>query len=521
MRKWSTMKKLIWLRKLTAGPTDFWDWLGNLIKSGNSTDIYSPGDTIDINWINTVTGTTSGSGSVSCTDADKFINKIGECEATTYQFTFDGTHWKYKNAVANLADYGLVFTGTPASGDVMTITTTVKAVNYTFTGYDDVTPADENVPHNWLLEQTYAPDSRVYDTYEALFAVPAGKMVPVGNYHLRNYSYRSGFYVDMYLGVTTAIGDPDSIIQMRSTGYNSGQEITNADGVTKTGVYTIKALEARKYGTTVAGTGVCSIAYAPESGVTYTELTSVDGVYVNEGQFDKCALGSNTWPLSNVSNWLNDDTASGSTYEPTSMLDIASTYNLGAGFLWGLDPRVKKIIQYAQVKWTAGYGNDNVPGHYDKASGTAPASDAPIYYVRSGKPGNRVYTALDPQPSAGDDVSSYYVYSTSYVRNDTYTDEQKVFMLSMKEMSYNLNTSEGNMTDLYGSYTNDTLTNNAVAARAKYNQSGGTVNNYRWSRSAYTGNASADCIVTAAGSHNSNGAFCGYPVAPAFIIGKS
>ena len=504
-----------------------WDVLGDLIQAGTSTDLIEPGDTTDINWIASVLGTTTRGLTVVCTDMDAFINGVGEAEAKDYLFVYDGANWTYDGNLINLTSFGLSVSGTPVTGEVMDIKTTVNSVSYTFTGYDDIMPSDSGVAHNWVLEQTYAPSTKAYDTYEALFSVYAGKTIPVGNYHLRNYCYRSAFYVDMYINVTNAIGDSNNIVQMRSTGYTSNQTITNADNVTKTGVYTIKGLSAKVYGENSNGTGAATIAYASTEGVTYTELTAlnVDAndpvVFVNNGQFDKCVFGDNCWPMSNMVNWLNSEAPAQSTYAPTHLLDSPSGYNMHAGFLWGIDPRVKALIQYADIQWTSGYGNTAGMDTYIKATGTAPSTNAPTYYERGGTPGNRTYTALDPQPSAGADVSSYYVYTTEFTRNTTYTDEERVFLLSMKEMSFNINTAEGNITDLYGIYTDNTLTNNAVADRAKYNKSGGTLNSYRWSRSAFTDYAYSSRLVTSSGSSSGLYACDAYYFAPAFIIGKS
>ena len=76
------------------------------------------------------------------------------------------------------------------------------------------------------------------------------------------------------------------------------------------------------------------------------------------------------------------------------------------------------------------------------------------------------------------------------------------------------------MTDLYGLYTDGALTNDAVVARAKYNKSGGTLNSYRWSRSASSTGALIVLLVTASGTYSGSYALNDPYVAPAFIVGK-
>ena len=277
----------------------------------------------------------------------------------------------------------------------------------------------------------------------------------------------------MYLSVTAAIGSNDYIVQARSNGYTASQTIENADGVTKTGVSVISGLTPNVYGTRTNASGAVSIAYAPTSGVAYTELTDLNVdendpvVFVHEGVFDKCVYGDNCWANSNISEHLNDEAAAKASVAPLWMLYVPSPYNLTAGFLYGIDPRAYALIQACDVKWTSGYGNND------------------------------------------------------FTQGQTYTTSQKVFLLSMKEMSFNVNTDEGVVSELYSDYCNGALTNDAVIDRAKYNKAGGTLNSYRWSRSAITSNAFSARFVTDSGSSSSGYAFYAHYYAPAFIFGKS
>lgn len=449
-----------------------WDVLADMVQAGTSTDLIKAGDTIPINWIATVLGTTTNGLTVSCSDPDKFINGVGEAEAKDYLFVYDGSDWTYNGDSITLADFGLSVSGTPATGEVMNIKTTVNEKSYTFVDYDPSNVVDATVNHSWMLEQTYAPDTKAYCSYQALFAIYKGKRVPAGNYHLRCRMVSKSAWVDCYLHVTAEMGSDEYIVQARSNGYLSSQSFTNEDGVTITGAYTINTLTPNIYGTRTAAAGALTIAYAKTDGVTYTELTDLNVdpndpvVFTSSMVFDKCTLGNNTWEQSQISEWLNDDTGAKSSVAPVWMLYVPNSYNLGAGFLYGIDPRVKKYIQTANVKWVAGY-------------------------------------------------------SSEYTQGQLYTTQQKVFLLSMKEMSFNLQTTEGDVTDLYDEYTGSTLTNAAVAARAKYNKAGGTLNNYRWSRSASSGNASSSRYVTSTGANSSSYALGAHYYAPAFIFGKS
>lgn len=439
-----------------------YDVLGDMIADGSSTSIIDPGDIIPINWINTVHGTTTSGLTVTCTDEDTFINAIEEAEAKTYLFVYNGSSWTYEDTAINLADYGLSVSGTPATGEVMTIVTTVNTEDYVFTSYDKMETVNANVPHNWVLEAAYAPNTKAMDTYESLFCIKEGKTLAAGKYYLPLYSYRSGATFNACLELTSAISGK---VQMARSNSGSADRIA-ADGSTKAGVYAVTSVTPVTFGTATSVGSAIAVTYLSDADVQsggYTLLSTNDVVY---GNLDCTALGCNTWPYSNLHQWLNDDTK-GDTFVPTHDNDLASSYNRSKGFLYGMDPRVKALILPAKVKWTAGYGNVE-----------------------------------------------------DFTRNTTYESEDKVFLLSMKEMSFNINTEEGDISDLYGSYTNNVLTNDAVAERAKYNRAGGTLNSYRWARSTGSSYADLSRLVYSAGSNYYSIATSAHFYAPAFAIGK-
>lgn len=440
-------------------PQMSWERLGNIIASGESPNYIEAGDTVDINWIKTVTGSTSGNHTVTCSDMQKFIDKVDECESKTYMFVFDGTNWIFNEQIAVLSDYGLSVSGTPASGEVMTIVTVADPVNFTFVGYDNFEPTNAGVEHNWCLEQTYAPNTKAYDTYESVFNLAKGKTLPAGNYKIRAPYYTGSPLLDIYITVPSDVTATDDIVQFASQGY---QNVPAIPGST-TNYYIPSAVRPAYFGTTTYLTSSITVLYNQTG--TWTDISTVDGVSITSA-FAQSALGNNCPAYSNLRQWLNDDSISGN-YEPTHEFDRPSSYNLSKGFLYGLDPRVRRLIASAKTKFEAGYDNGE------------------------------------------------------YTHGQTYTISDEVFLLSMKEMSFNIQTGEGSATDLYSEYCGGVLTNNAVAERAKYNKAGGSVNSYRWSRSATSSYATNAWGVTSSGSHDSGGAVGAHYVAPAFIIGKS
>ena len=64
------------------------------------------------------------------TDAEVVVSTFGaqvDEKAGTYLFAYDGTNWKYQGTTVDLTDYGISVTGTPDSGDTITVTYTPAA----------------------------------------------------------------------------------------------------------------------------------------------------------------------------------------------------------------------------------------------------------------------------------------------------------------------------------------------------------------------------------------------------------
>lgn len=67
-------------------------------------------------------------------DAKQFEN-FATTLSGTYVFTYDGTNWKYGEDVAYIDSYGVTYMGTPASGDVITVTYTASSTSITNGNY--------------------------------------------------------------------------------------------------------------------------------------------------------------------------------------------------------------------------------------------------------------------------------------------------------------------------------------------------------------------------------------------------
>ena len=283
-----------------------WAALADKIADGTSTDLVHPGDVIDVNWNATVLGTTTSGLTVTCTDRQAFVTAIGEAEAKSYLFVYDGTNWTYQEKTISLSTYGLSVSGTPTTGEVMTIVTTVKTVSFTFTAYDKFTPSDSNVPHNWCLEQTYAPSTKVYDTYEAVAAVMQNKTVPAGKYYISMYSYRSGKTFNLCFTLAADLGSATDKSQLKSNGHSQGA-IVDATGTSVSSVIYPSSLAPIVFSSGASLGSNISVSFRSTADCEtdgYTLLTTLnvdaDDPVVRIGDFDSAALGHNRFPVSNV-----------------------------------------------------------------------------------------------------------------------------------------------------------------------------------------------------------------------------
>ena len=409
-----------------------WETLAALIESGESTNYISAGDTIDINWIRNVSGTITSGATVKCTNFNTFGDKIGEAEATTYRFVYDGTNWNYNNNTVNLSEYALTVTGTPVTGDVMSIDTVVEPINFTFVGYDNFTPHDSTVSHNWCLESTYvlhtedgAVLNSAWDSAESILCVLKGKTIPAGNYSYickagSRTNYKIIYDILVYFTISSDLHSDDHNILLKAEACSISAEpkdVSSGDSVS-TYITTQITPMLDDYITNVNST--VDVYYTPKSGVTYTDLSTLntdDNTVFIYNEFSIHGCGKNVWELSNVQQWLNSDKPNGE-FTPAHINDWpSSVFTQGhSGFLYGMDKRVKTIIVDSNNQY-----RNNV---------TTQTSTSGTYY--------------------------------------TYTD--KIFKLTMRNMSYNIYDG-GTATDLYSKYCDGVYTNESVPARLKYTNS--------------------------------------------------
>lgn len=449
------------------------------IENGISPDYVSPGDETEINWVNTITGTTTFGGTVTCTDEQAFVNGVGECEESEYKILFFEGKWYYDGEEISLNKFGLTVTGTPKNGDFIVVNVTVNKVNFTFVSYDTAVLGEkETGSHNWYLEETYCRLGLLnFDQPESVLCITPGNTLHEGKYFIRNVAEATGeswcnykrlyycFVVPHDITATETTGD----IQLRRTSIGSRE--TTGD---ERGVYQIYC---KPYGcktdTLIEDITIEFVGQVAVPTEEYADLRTVAGFTVNQNMdstgiiynnIGHACYGNNDFLRSNICQYLNSDEKSIIPVRQHKN-DVVDSIAGKKGYLYGLDPRVKKILAKNKIKLQHG------------------ASD-------------------------------------EYPRYADFTFEKTVSLLTMKEMSFKIQTTEGAVTQLYNELTSGALNNGAIAARAKYEKEGGSLVFYRWSSSADVYSSNFSRTVTSTGSNYSHVPIYMYFFAPAFIFAK-
>lgn len=465
--------------------TDSYEELGDMIANGISGDYISPGDELIVNKVSSLSiVSTNNALTFSVVDEQVFTELVGECENADYLLFYNGNSWTYNGDEVTSSDLGFTISGTPIENDVITVTMTVEEVSHTFvaytpTGTNATAPMDNNVEKYWVIEQTYITASQEFDNPESAICVTVGHTLSAGKYYVYNNAnatsdwwcnYKRLYYlfeIPNDIVATEVTGD----IQIRFSARGSYESNGDARGVYQLTCVPYRCSDDAKYNSDTI-TFVGQVA-APSS--EYTDIRTIDGFTTNQAMDSEGIIynnlghvcyGNNEWNVSNIKQRMNSD-AKSMTPVRLHKNDIVTALKGVKGFMWGFDPRFKKLI-------------------------------------------NRVITYQEH--GMNDEYTQYELYSDV---------SETAFLLSMKEMSFNIQTDEGIVLDLYNTYTGGSLTNDAIASRGKANKSGESPSTYRWSRSATANYSNFARLVAATGSSGSNLAFHGYRFAPAYIIGRA
>ena len=461
---------------------DTYDELAEALQSGTIENYTSVGDELMVNKIVSLSITSSNSNlSFTVSDEQDFVNKIGRIDDDIYIIEYKNGSWTYLEEPINTEEYGFTVTGTPAETDLVFVRMNYTQVSHTFVDFDPtgdnvIHPKDTNVKHFAVLEQTYIPDAFNFDYPESAICITPGYTLTAGKYYVYNIAestsewwcnYKRLYYTFEILNDIVATEDTGDI-QIRFQSRGSREETGEGKGVY---ILTCKpyccATEALYNSDTVTFTGQIA---KPSS--DYTDIRTVIGFSVDQSlesvgiiynNLGHVCYGNNEWNVSNLRQKIN---SSEKKMIPQRMHknDVLTNMAGSKGYMYGLDPRFKNLVKPCTVSIEHGTSDE-------------------------------------------------------FTRYQLYTCEDTVTLLSMKEMSFDMQNDEGIATKLYSKYTDNQLINTDIPSRAKARQAGGTPQDYRWSRSATARSSTHARVVTPSGSYSISNAVSGTRFAPAYIIG--
>lgn len=461
---------------------DTYDELAEALASGNIEDYVSVGDELMVNKIASLSITSSNESlSFEVSDEQKFIQKIGRIDDDTYVFEYRNGTWMYLEEAINTNDFGFAVKGTPSETDLIYVKMNYEQVSHTFvdfdpTGANATHPKDSDVKHFAIVEQTYVPDAFNYDYPESALCITPGYTLPKGKYYIYNTANATSDWWCNYKRLYYVFEILNDIVATEETGdiqlqyYSRSNRETTGDA---RGVYELTckpyccATKALYNSDTVKFVGQVA-----QPGEEYTDIRTIENFTVNQSMdsvgiiynnLGHVCYGNNEWNVSNLRQRMNSSEKSMNPVRTHKNDMLNGMYN-AKGFMWGLDPRFTNLIKPCVVAVEHGMNDE-------------------------------------------------------FTRYQLYTCEDVATLLSMKEMSFNTQTDEGQITKLYGTYTNNQLTNDAIASRAKARQAGGTPQDYRWSRSASASSSYRARRVAPSGAGDGGDAYYGYRFAPAYIIG--
>lgn len=461
---------------------DTYDELAEALVTGKIEGYVNVGDELMVNRIKTLSITSNnGNLSFEVSDEQKFIRKVGRIDDDTYVFEYRGNSWIYLEEAINTSDFGFTVNGTPSETDLIYVKMNYEQVSHTFVDFDptgeNVThPKDPDVKHFAVVEQTYVPNAFNYDYPESALCVTPGYTLPKGKYYVYNTENATADWWCNYKRLYYVFEILNDIIATKETGdiqlqfYSRGDRETTGDA---RGIYELTckpyccATKAFYNSDTVKFVGQVA-----QPGEEYTDIRTIENFTVNQSMdsvgiiynnLGHVCYGNNEWNVSNLRQRMNSNEKSMNPVRAHKNDMLNGMYN-AKGFMWGLDPRFTNLIKPCIVSLEHGMNDE-------------------------------------------------------FTKLQLYTCEDVATLLSMKEMSFNIQADEGQITKLYGIYTNNQLTNDAIASRAKARQAGGTPQDHRWSRSASAGTSSHARLVAPSGAHDSSSARSGYRFAPAYIIG--
>lgn len=365
--QFDTMNRLLAAIASNSGGIEIkaWSDVQALVRQNLHSKAFAVADQFQSERATSVSAGIGNSTGITAVSVDEMalVEKLGSNLNGTFVLTYDGNVWLNSvGASANLKNWGITVTGTPAKDDEIVIHVTATTLTFDVLDFDKHTPKNNALAHtiDLCLHDVFAYGTMPFSAPQLMYYTDVE--LPAGNYKftLDHARYENGTEYDGTYMFTTTKPIP-------ATG---GFRHTNPIGAWKE-----KYAQTDVLGNYITTYGVSPLREVVESGLTVsvwdgtTECTDLGtftsqrlDYHTDDGKHnftERQAYGSNRWRDSVYRQWLNSDAAAvpssdtttiSNWWKPATVFDRVPGGAKLAGFLYGLDPDFVNSLGEVEVK---------------------------------------------------------------------------------------------------------------------------------------------------------------------------
>ncbi len=334
-----------------SGAIKHFSEMRQFVRLGLLHNFVKVGDLIAVSKESGISTTVTGGVTAATVTENTFLAKAGTAESHAYEFLFDGAAWHIEGEPAELADWGISITGTPAEGDAVVVHVQAGIVYFEAADHDYDVPADADRMHSFSMisRDILSYGTIPFSSPQALKAIAADEFaggMPAGTYNitLDHGAYNDSTSQDGTYQFTTTLPVPvggkikhSAIGKYQSGSYTKAQILagtfTTYDAsynVIETGLVTTEGSEGTSLGTATAET-----------------KSRMSGTHLNSTR--RQGHGSNRGLHSAMRKWLRSSAAGAGEGQIASWWSASDEFDMPVkttlpGFLHGMDPEFVACI---------------------------------------------------------------------------------------------------------------------------------------------------------------------------------
>ncbi len=333
-----------------SGAIKHFSEMRQLTRLGLLSKYVKVGDLIAVSKESGISATVTGGVTAATVTEDAFLAKAGTAETHAYEFLYDGAAWHIEGEPAELTDWGISITGTPADGDAVVVHVQAGIVYFEAADHDYDVPADADREHSFSMisRDILSYGTIPFSSPQALKAIaadefPSGLAAGTYNITLNHGAYDSGTGQDGTYQFTITQAVPvggkirHSSIGTSQSSYSKTQ-ITSGTFTTYDASYNI--IESGL--ATTEGSEGTSLGTATAETKSY-----MSGTHLNSTR--RHAYGSNRGRHSAMRKWLRSSAAGAGSGQIASWWTASNEFDMPVkttlpGFLHGMDPEFVACI---------------------------------------------------------------------------------------------------------------------------------------------------------------------------------